>query len=405
MAALADGESTIRRPNVCSESLLLQDAAAAFGASVTAHGDAIVVRGVAGRPARPTSVVQVAGSGFALRHLVPIAALAAAPCVLTGDRGLAARPITPLLEALGVLGSRAEPADPALVLPILTWSTGIAGGRVDVPGSQTSQFVSALALAAPYADTAVSIRVPGELVSHHYVRITCEMMTGFGADVSHHDDLRAIDVRPGGYRPRNMVVGPDVTSLFYFIAAAVVADADILVEDVVLGGDLFLDAVVALGRRLGATITQEGDALRITSGASPAHQVVVDATDIPTLVPALAAIAASLPNGMLLRNARHIQHHKTCRLHVVLDELGRLGHVLRRHHRDGHLDGFETDRVVPATTDEVDSHGDHRTYMALRLATMALDRPVHVLGAETLSTSFPDFQDCFRALAVLSARA
>jgi len=403
MAALADGTSTIRRPNVCSESLLLRDAVEAFGARITAHGDDLEVRGVAGRPERPTSVLRVAGSGFALRHLLPIAALAAAPCVLTGERGLAARPVEPLLAALATLGCRAEPADPALVLPIVTWSTGIAGGRVVVPGSETSQFVSALALAAPCADGPVAIRVPGELVSHHYVRITCEMMRQFGADVSPSDDLCAIEVRPGGYRPRDTLVGPDVTSLFYFITAAVVADTDILVEDVVLGRDLFLDTAVALGRRLGVHLAQESSALRVTSAAPPAEQVVVDATSIPTLVPALAAIASSLPNGMLLRNARHIRNHKTSRLQVVLDELARMGRMLHRHHRDGQLDGFETDRVGPLSTDEVDSRGDHRNFMALWLATMAVDRPVRVRGAESLATSFPDFRDCFNALAMVSA--
>ncbi|MEU6575108.1 hypothetical protein [Streptomyces sp. NPDC046805] len=405
MAALATGESVIRRPNVCSESELLRNAVTALGARVTERREDLVVHGVGGWPRRPSSVLPVAGSGFALRHLLPIAALAEPPCVLTGDRRLAARPLQPLLDALAELGSRAEPADPELGLPVVTWTSGLCGGDIEIPADETSQFVSALMLAAPYASAPVRIRVPGTLVSHHYVRMTRELMTRYGAEVGTDDDLRTIEVRPGGYRATDILIGPDVTSLFYFVAAAVVADADLLVEDVVLGQDAFLDSVADLGRRLGVRLSQQGTALRITSGPAPADRVVVDASDIPTLVPALAAIASSLPAGMSLTNARHIQHHKTSRLQVVLDELARMGRVLRPLHRDGQLDGFASDRVEPAAADVVDSHGDHRNFMALSLAAMAVERPVHVLGADTLTTSFADFEQCFRALSVSPSRA
>ncbi|MEU0674248.1 hypothetical protein ABZ330_15375 [Streptomyces sp. NPDC006172] len=405
MAALADGTSTIRRPNVCSESILLREAVTSLGARITDQDGDLVVQGVSGKPRRPKSVLHAAGSGFALRHLLPIAALAEAPCVLTGDRRLAGRPIRPLLEALAALGGRAESADPELVLPLVTWSQGITGGRVEVPAAETSQFVSALMLAAPYAADAVSLHLPGKIVSHYYIRMTVEMMTRFGAGVRATEDLQTIDIQPGGYQARDTLIGPDVTSLFYFIAAAVIVDTDILVEDVVLGQDAFLDSVVELGRSLGVLLEQKGSALRIASGAPPSEQVVIDASDIPTLVPALAAAASSLPHGMLVRNARHLQHHKTSRLEIVIAELARTGRVLRPLHRDGELDGFETDRVESATAVEVDSHGDHRNFMALCLASMAVDTPVHVLGAETLSTSFADFEDCFRALAVTLAHA
>ncbi len=319
MAALARGESTIRRPNLCSESCLLAQAAAALGARLTVRGETLVVNGFNGRPRTPASVLEVAGSGFALRHLIPITALAEPPCVLAGEQRLAARPVQPLLEALAALGNRVEPAVPGLVLPLITRTTGIAGGQVDVPALETSQFVSALMLAAPYAVDAVSIRVPGVVVSRQYIRLTRDMMDQFGARASVSADTRTIDVVPGGYQATDLLIGPDVTSLFYFIAAAVIVDADILINDVVLGGDVFLDSAAALGRRLGVKITQEGTALRIASGPPPADRVVIDACDIPTLVPALAALASSLPSGMLLRNARHIQHHKTSRLRVVLD--------------------------------------------------------------------------------------
>lgn len=398
LAALADGESTIHRPNVCSESNLLATAAAALGARFVEDRTDLIVRGVAGEPRRPASVLQVDGSGFALRHLVPITALAEAPCVVIGHRRLAARPIRPLLTALAAMGSRVEPADPDLVLPLVTWTSGIDGGRVAIPADETSQFASALMLAAPYAARPLRIDVTGKIVSRHYLRLTRDLMHAFGASVEIGRGMRTIDIVPGGYRARDLLIGPDVTSLFYFIAAAVVADTDIRVEDVEPDEDGLLGSAMELGTRLGVRLTHEDTALRITSGEPPSAPVLIDAIDVPTLVPALAAIASSLPGGMVLRNARHIQNHKTSRLDVVLGELARLGRVLEPVYHEGQLDGFTTCHVVPTAVDLVDSQGDHRNFMALSLAAMALERRVRVLGAETLTTSFPDFRECFRAL-------
>jgi len=404
MASLADGESTIRRPNLSSEAELLRAACGAFGAECADDGDWLAIRGVGGRPRRPGSVLHVAGSGFALRHLLSIAMLAEGPCVLSGDRALAGRPVRPLLDALAGLGGRAESADPELVLPLVAWGRRLAGGTVEVPAHQTSQFVSALMLVAPYAAAPVHLLVPEPIVGRHYIRMTRDMMARFGAQVRADGALHRIEISPGGYRAvRDLVVGPDTTSLFYFIAAAVIADADITVEDVVLGADDFLDTTVALGRRLGVHIEQDGTAVRIVSGPPPARLVEVDAADLPTLVPALAALASSLPGGMVLRGARHVGYHKTDRLQVVMDGLADMGRILTPLRQAGALDGFRTERTEPPSAERVDSLGDHRNFMALHLASRALTRPVEVLGADTLHASFPEFQECFRALSSLSA--
>jgi 3-phosphoshikimate 1-carboxyvinyltransferase len=144
--------------------------------------------------------------------------------------------------------------------------------------------------------------------------------------------------------------------------------------------------------------------VRIASGPAPRGEVVVDTSHVPTLVPALAAVASSLPGGVRLTGAGHLRHHKTSRLEVLMAELARLGRVLTPVYRAGVLDGFVTDTVRPPGTDQVDSHGDHRLYMALYLAALAVPQTTHVAGEETLVTSFPDFVRSFADLAMQPAR-
>jgi 3-phosphoshikimate 1-carboxyvinyltransferase len=417
MGALAAGTTTVHRPNVCSESLVLQDACAELGARFRPdlERDRIVVEGTGGSPVRPSTILRAAGSGFALRHLVALTSLVEGPCVLTGDQRLAERPLTPLLDALTELGGKLETADAGLGLPLVNWEHGLTGGRVRVPADETSQFASALLLVAPYASGPVTVEIPAPVVGAPYIRMTVAMMREFGARIAlpygpgeapvpadgvtgPDADLRRIEVRPGGYRGREVLVGPDATSLFYFIAAAVVTDADIVVRDVPLGRHPFLDAVVTVGRRLGVRISREGRDIRIVSGPPPTGQLDIDASGIPTLVPALAAVASDLPAGLRLTGARHIRHHKTSRLAVVMDQLARLGRPLAPVLRDGALDGFETLPAGPPASLDVDGHGDHRNVMALHIAGLALPERVAVAGAETLSTSFAEFLHCFRHL-------
>ncbi|SFE09179.1 3-phosphoshikimate 1-carboxyvinyltransferase [Actinacidiphila alni] len=416
MGALATGSTAVTRPNVCSESLVLQEACAELGARFVAEPehDRIVVTGTGGAPLRPSTILRAAGSGFALRHLVAVTSLVEGPCVLTGDQRLAQRPLTPLLDALTELGGKLETADAGLGLPLVNWEHGLTGGTVRVPADETSQFASALLLVAPYASGPVTVEVPAPVVGAPYIRMTVAMMREFGARVrlpygpgeppapggiGPDADLRRIEVRPGGYRGRDLLVGPDATSLFYFIAAAVVTDADIVVREVPLGRHPFLDDVVTVGRRLGVRIDREGPDIRIVSGPPPAAPLEIDATGIPTLVPALAAVASDLPAGLRVTGARHIRHHKTSRLAVVMDQLARLGRPLAPVLRDGALDGFETLPAGPPAALDVDGHGDHRNVMALHIAGLALPETVTVAGAETLSTSFADFLHCFRGLA------
>lgn len=399
MGALADGTTTVHRPNVCSESVVLQQACAELGARFHQGDDLITVEGTAGAPSTPSTILRAAGSGFALRHLVALTGLVDGPCVLTGDDRLGARPLGPLVDALTELGGKLEAADAARALPLVNWGRTLAGGTVRVPADETSQFVSAVLLVAPYATGPVTVEVPRPVVGAPYIRMTLAMMREFGARAEADDALARIEVRPGGYRARTTTAGADATSLFYFLAAAVVADVDITVQDVQLGRQPFLDAVVDLGRRLGVRITQQGTAIRVRSGEPPADRVDIDACGVPTLVPALAAVAHDLPGGMRLTGARHIRHHKTSRLAVVMDQLALLGRPLTPITADGVLDGFEPLPVRDPVALALDGHGDHRNVMALYLAALTLARPVTISGAETLRTSFASFAECFHALA------
>lgn len=408
LAALADGESRLLGLDVCSETATVRHGCAQLGARFGGDRDEMLVHGRGTRSRAPAGVLRVGGSGFALRSLLALSCLGPGPAVFAGLPGLGRRPLAPLLAALDSLGGRIEPLTEDGLLPLVSWGGGLTAPAetVAVPTAETSQFATALLLAGPYVAGGLRLDLLPPVGGGHYLRMTVGMMRLFGADVVTAGDR--IEVRPGRYRGRTVRIGPDVTSLFSFLAAAVLVDTDVVVPGVRPGGDPFIDAALELGRRLGVRVEPAGAGIRIASGPPPDRRVTVDAAELPTLVPALAAVAPALPAGMRLSGAAHLQHHKTSRLGVVIAELAKLGRRLEPVFTGGRLDGFVTAGATgPAepTGQPLDSHGDHRLYVALHLAAMTAVRPPELTGEETLSASFPGFPAAIAQLAGLAVRA
>lgn len=398
LATMAAGESWIQNTNTCSETEIIAEACREFGATLEYHESRLRIIGVGGKLRRPEQILNVAGSGFALRNLLALASLASGPTILTGNQRMSERPYLPLVERLTAMGTRIETVDPALPFPLVNWGGRLRGGTHTVSAETTSQFATALLLVAPYADAPSTFHLPGPIVGKEYIHMTVSLMRAFGAEAEATEDLRRIDVQPGGYRSRDVCIGPDVNALFYFIAAAVAVDTDMFVADVQLGCDPMLDAAVAVGRAMGVVIEQRSHGVQITSGPAPRQQVQLHMEHLPTLVPAVAAVALRLPHGVRVTGARHLRFHKTSRLEALLDKLDLLGHHLEPIYSADELDGFETHSIRSSAIDAVDSHGDHRLFMALVLASLGADRPIAIAGEETLSTSFADFIECFTGL-------
>lgn len=429
LASLGYGTSTLHNVNLCAETRLLLDACCAMGAAAEVSGARLRITGVSGHPRQPGKVLNAAGSAFAARVLLAVSSLGDGPAIFAGSQRLAQRPLAPLVSLLRALGARLDLICPPAPLPVVSWGGGLEGGTVTPPMTDTSQFASALLLVAPYARKPVTLLLDPCGVGRQYVTATLAMMEYFGATLAvgpagaaggaavgragaAGEQPHQVSVCPGGYTAREISIGPDATALFCLIAAAVGAQAEFSVTgsdgDSVPDGGLvtgrgwscepLLAAAIDIGGRLGVQVTETAIGLHISGWRPPRGPVHVNAADVPTFVPALAAVAGRLPCGLRVTGARHLQFHKTDRLALLLAELGKLGQGFTPVLRAGELDGFETAAPGIVIARELDSHGDHRLFMALVLAALASPRPVIVHGAQTLATSFPDFLQCLAGL-------
>ena len=250
IAALAEGESRLRDILIAEDTDLLAVALGALGANIRRDGRDMIVAGTGGKIAPPSREIHLGNNGTAMRLLAGMASLGKGRTILTGDGRLCERPMKPLLDALRDLGALSQTDGGLGFPPVTILGGGIRGGKTVLRDIESSQYVSSLLIAAPFAAGDVTLVLEGKIPSLPYVALTIETMGEFGVRVIEEGPGRY--VVPGGqrYRAREYRIEGDVSSASYFFAAALLKGR-IRVENInpqTRQGDIrFLDILERLG--------------------------------------------------------------------------------------------------------------------------------------------------------------
>jgi 3-phosphoshikimate 1-carboxyvinyltransferase len=240
------------------------------------------------------------------------------------------------------------------------------------------------------AESDISIRVSGRLVSRPYVEITRRMVADFGGRVDL--DGEGFVVRSGEYRARRYVVEPDASSASYPFALAAATGGSITVPDLAPGALQGDYAFVDVLRRVGADVSSTTDSTTVRGGSR--NGIDVDMHDISDTVMSLAAIAPLAGGPTRITNVANIRIKETDRLSAVVAELERLGQRVTQG------DDFLVIEPAPLRHALVRSYGDHRMAMSFAVLGMAagnvaIEDPSCV--AKTYPTFWEDVAACYRA--------
>jgi 3-phosphoshikimate 1-carboxyvinyltransferase len=323
----------------------------------------------------------VANSGTSMRFLTALAALGHGRYRLDGVTRMRERPLDDLLVALRRLGVDAGSERGDGRPPVVVRANGLAGGDVTIRGDVSSQFLSGLLMAAPYAADEVGITVEGPLVSEPYVDMTLAMMRQFGAEVCRVGGQFVVPA-PQRYVARSYDVEADASSASYFWAAAAICGGEVEVRGlsaVGLQGDARFVRVL---REMGCRVTYCPS--EVTVYGAPLHGIDVDMCDISDTVMTLAAVACFAEGPTTVRNVAHVRHKETDRLAALAAELRRLGAGVEEH-----ADGL-TITPRPLHGAEVETYNDHR--MAMSLALVGLRLPgVVIKNPGCVAKTYPGF--------------
>lgn len=367
---------------------ILLAALQALGFRVSVDWDASRVQIVSGReqnriPAARADLF-VANSGTSMRFLTAIVCLGHGRYRLDGVPRMRERPIGDLLDALRQLGVQVVSEGEAGYPPVAIAANGLAGGRVRVKANVSSQFLSGLLLAAPFARADVEIEVEGPLVSRPYVEMTVEMMDAWGLPVIREWHQPRFHVR-GRQAPQGGVhyrVEPDASAASYFFGAAAITGGRVTVlglPERSLQGDVrFADLLADMGCRV------ERCSSGVTVHGRPLRGINVDMNAISDTVMTLAAVACFAEGPTTIRNVGHIRHKETDRLAALATELRRLGAGVEEF-----ADGL-TITPAPLHGATVETYNDHR--MAMSLALIGLRVPgVVIKNPACVAKTYPEF--------------
>jgi 3-phosphoshikimate 1-carboxyvinyltransferase len=397
LAALADGASTLRGALAADDTLAFAGGVRALGVTVEAAGDDWVVTGRGGRFPADSADVYCADAGTAARFLLAACAAGQGEFRFDASPQLRRRPLSQLLDVLRAQGARTDPPA-ADRLPLTLHADGLRGGSVRLPGDVSSQFVSALLMAAPLAREPLEIVVDG-LVSRPYVDMTLAMMAEFGVPAE-RDGYKAFQVTPGTYGAREYQVEPDASTASYFFAAAAVTGGRVCVpglrrRDALQGDVRFLDVLEAMGCEVGETpggITAAGSPARSCAFGPPVLQgLTVDMSDISDTFMTLAAMAPFAAAPVTVTGIGNVRVKESDRIAAMEDNLRRLG--VRTEAGPDYL------RVFPGAPHggRVDPHGDHRIAMAF--AVLGLRTPGVVIDDPgCVRKTCPEFFDLWERL-------
>ena len=385
-AALSSGTSKISRPLNAEDTQATLRAVKSLGAKVAVSEDQWIVEGskTAKSPKKP---IHCGESGATLRFMIPVAALAPHSSIFTFGPSLAKRPIEPLLRSLRQLGVEANFENTKGKPPILVRGGGISGGKTSIPGDVSSQFISGLMFACPFAreDTEITISTP--LESKSYIQMTESILMEHGIQMNISKDYRRLRIpAKQTYNPSDHLVPGDYSSASFLLGAAAVTHSSIRVSNLEpesLQGD---KAIVEIFKKMGVESKVCPDHIDLAKKNGLLEAVEVDVNDIPDLVPVCAVLACYAKGTSGIRNAVRLKYKESNRLLSLYLELKKMG---------AEIDLNESSLTVKGPCSlhgaEIDSHNDHRIAMACAIAALGASDETTILNADCVRKSYPRF--------------
>lgn len=394
LAALAKGTTVVENLLDSDDIRHMLGALKLLGVNVELNEDKTIatVQGVGGKFLTPTEPLFLGNAGTAYRPLTAVLAAVSGEYELIGEPRMEERPIGHLVDALQALGGDVQYLKNKDYPPLKIIGGQINGGNVEIDGSISSQFLTALLMAAPLFNGDTNISIKGTLVSKPYIDITLDVMARFGIQVS-HDNYQTFQVKGAQqYQAidRIMVEG-DASSASYFVAAAAIAGGEIEIKGVgakSVQGDIGFAKVM---EQVGAKIDWYDERLVVRKGQLKG--VDIDANAIPDAAMTLATVALFADGPTAIRNIYNWRVKETDRLYAMATELRKVGaHV---------VEGEDFIEITPPEQFNdvaVDTYDDHRIAMCFAMVAVG-NKPITINDPKCTYKTFPTF---FNVLASVS---
>jgi 3-phosphoshikimate 1-carboxyvinyltransferase len=379
IAALAQGTSRLTGALKSDDTIHMAAALRQLGVGVEEPDATSFIVTSTGLLQASPSPLFLGNAGTAMRFLTAAAATIRGTTVLDGDAHMRKRPIAPLVSALNRMGVSAEA--PSGCPPVLVRGAGIPGGRVVVDAGLSSQYVSALLIAAACANGQMKIALAGgDIGARGYIDLTLAAMATFGGQVTPVGET-GWQVAPTGYVAADAAVEPDASAATYLWAAAALTGGHI---DIGLSPERF---------------SQPDAKAQALIAAFPDMPATIDGSQMQDAVPTLAVVAAFNARPVRFTGIANLRVKECDRIRALSTELNRIRPGLAEEQGDELLvygDPALAGQVLPTS---IETYADHRIAMAFALAGLKIGG-LRILGPGCVAKTYPGYWDALASLGV-----
>ena len=396
LAALAKGVTEVKSLLSSDDVQHMLEALKILGVQWSRHGESLdyTVQGLGGAFPVKRADLFLGNAGTAFRPLTAALALCQGHYKLSGVPRMHERPIGDLVDGLRQLGADIQYLGNEGYPPLEISPAKIAAsGRVQVRGNVSSQFLTALLMAAPLAGESVRIEVVGELISKPYIEITLNLMQRFGVKVE-REGWEAF-VIPGGqcYQSPGIIhVEGDASSASYFLAAGAIGGGPVRVEGVgksSIQGDVRFAEVL---EQMGATITMGENWVEAASNGK-LRAIDADLNFIPDAAMTIAVAALFAEGTTTIRNIASWRVKETDRIAAMSIELRKVGAIVE--------EGADYIKItapeILTSGAVIDTYDDHRMAMCFSLVALG-GVAVRINDPKCVAKTFPDYFDVLNSI-------
>ncbi len=330
--------------------------------------------------------IDVGAAGTAMRFLTAYFAVGEAEKILTGTERMKKRPIAPLVDALKILGADIEYLENTDFPPIKIKGKRLTKNEVEVDGTISSQFLSALLMIAPVLENGLKIKIKGNLVSRSYAEMTVSLMKHFGVSTLWKENT--IEIPHQEYIPQPYKAEPDWSAAaFWYSVVALSKDAEITLNGLQKNSQQGDSVLPELMKQFGVEteFLNSGIKLRQSSIVNRQSSIKIDFTNFPDLAQSLTVIAAALDLQIQFSGIENLKLKETDRIAALQTELKKFG---KEFVKQG--DYYTLKGQFKKSEQTIETYNDHRMVMAFAPLALVCEK-INIQNPETVKKSYPGF--------------
>jgi 3-phosphoshikimate 1-carboxyvinyltransferase len=409
LAALAKGKSEIINPLESDDTKVTLAALKKLGIKVVKKANSWQITGLGGKFKKPAEPLYLGNAGTAVRFLTALLTIADFPVVITGDKRMQERPIQNQIDALNKLGANIKSVKnngcPPLIInadadsrthrikqsaPKLSTPNGrqlpmLNGGKTEVLGTNSSQYLSALLMIGPYAKHPVQIKVIGQLTSLPYIKMTLDVMKSFGVTLK-SKNFKTFQIRPAHYKNTSYNIEADASSATYPLAIAAINQGTITIDNLP-GNSSQADAqFLDILKKMGCKVIKTTRNVTVSGPKSLKPLGKINLNQLPDAAMTVAIVAAFAKGKSVLQGLHNLRIKESDRLAALAKELKKVGVEIKEGPDFLEIDGNPANLHGAI----IETYNDHRMAMCFAVAGSKIPG-IKITNPACVSKTYPDF--------------